>query len=108
MEKVDEVLKVDSIKGFTVRQKYEKLHNFVKNLIGEDQAAEMFGSSNLSEIDLSELTIAVKKVVHAYDKPIDDYDSEISRSKLDSVPLDKILSMTKATQSMANIQMLKK
>lgn len=108
MEKVDEVLKVDSIKGLTVRQKFEKLHNFVKNLIGEDQAAEMFGSSNLSEIDLSELTIAVKKVVHAYDKPIDDYDSEISRSKLDSVPLDKILSMTKAAQSMANTQILKK
>ena len=30
MEKMDEVLKVDSVRGYSVRQKFEKLYSFVK------------------------------------------------------------------------------
>lgn len=107
-EKLDEVLKVDSIKGLTVRQKFEKLHRFIMDLVGEEQAAEIFGSSNLAEIDLSELTIAMKKIVDAYDKPIDDYDAQKTKDKLNDIPIERIISMTKAAQSMANAQMLNK
>ena len=59
-------------------------------------AEEMFGSDNISEIDLSELTLAVKKIVAAYDKPITDYDAEMARQKFDNVPIEKIVSLTKA------------
>lgn len=81
MEKIDEVLKVDSIAGLSVKQKFEKLHNFIKNLVGEENAEEMFGSSNLSEVDLSELTIAVRKVIQSYDKPVADYENEVNKAK---------------------------
>lgn len=108
MEKIDEVLKVDSIAGLSVKQKFEKLHNFIKNLVGEENAEEMFGSSNLSEVDLSELTIAVRKVIQSYDKPVADYENEVNKAKWDTLPIDKIISMSKAAQSMANAQMLKK
>lgn len=108
VEKMDEVLKIDSVKGLSVKQKFEKLHGFVKGLAGEEQAAEMFGSADLAEIDLSELTLAVKKIVDAYDKPISDYDAEKSLQRLNQLPIDKILSMTKAAQSMANAQALQK
>ena len=107
-EKIDEILKIDSVKGYSVRQKFEKLHVFVKKLAGEEQAAEMFGSSNLSEIDLSELTLAVRKVVDAYERPIADYDMEQQKEKLSMIPMEKIVSMTKAAQSVANLQMMKK
>lgn len=107
MSKVDEVLKVDATRG-TVRQKFEKLHKFMIELVGEEAAKEMFGAEKLDEIDLSELTLAVKKVVDAYDKPINDYDMEKQREKFDSLPIDKVVSMTKAAQSMANLQLVKK
>lgn len=101
MEKLDDVLKVDQIKGLTVKQKFEKLHAFVKGLVGDGNAEEMFGSDNISEIDLSELTLAVKKIVAAYDKPITDYDAEMARQKFDNVPIEKIVSLTKAAQTVS-------
>ena len=108
MEKLDDVLRVDSVKGLTVKQKFEKLHAFVKDLVGEDNASEMFGTDNQSEIDLSELTLAVKKVVSAYEKPIADYDAEIARKKFDNVPIEKIVSLTKAAQTVSAQQANKK
>ena len=71
--KLDEVLRTDSIRGLSVRQKYEKLHVFVKELIGEEGAKEVLGTDNLDDVDLSELTITVRKIVDAYEKPITDY-----------------------------------
>ena len=108
MEKLDDVLKVDQIKGLTVKQKFEKLHSFVKGLVGDSNAEEMFGSDNISEIDLSELTLAVKKIVSAYDKPINDYDAEMARQKFDNVPIEKIVSLTKAAQTVSAQQAHKK
>ena len=104
VEKLDEVLKVDSVKGLTVRQKFEKLHIFVKGLVGEDVAREMFGSDSLSEIDLSELTLVVKQVADAYEKPIADYDAEKSYSKLNGLPIDKIVSLTNAASKALAMQ----
>lgn len=108
MEKIDDVLKVDQIKGLTVKQKFEKLHAFVKDLVGDSNAEEMFGSDNISEIDLSELTLAVKKIVAAYDKPINDYDAEMAKQKFDNVPIEKIVSLTKAAQTVSAQQAHKK
>ena len=108
MEKLDDVLKVDQIKGLTVKQKFEKLHSFVKGLVGDSNTEEMFGSDNISEIDLSELTLAVKKIVAAYDKPITDYDAEMARQKFDNVPIEKIVSLTKAAQTVSAQQAHKK
>lgn len=108
VEKIDKVLKLDETKGLSVKQKYEKLHGFVKEMTGEESAAEMFGSSNLAEIDLSEVTLAARKIIDAYEKPVNDYEMEKQKEKLDAVPIDKIISMTKAAQSIANMQMMKK
>lgn len=103
MEKLDDVLKVDSVKGLSLRQKFEKLHNFVKDVVGEENAKEIFGSDNIGEIDLSEVTLAVKKIADAYDKPIKDYDSEKMQKAFDGIPMEKIISMTKAADKMATM-----
>lgn len=108
VEKIDDILKVDSVKGYSVRQKFEKLHGFVKEMVGEDNAAEMFGASTLSEIDLSEITLAVKKVIDAYEKPINDYDIEKRKEKLSTIPFEQINMMTKAAQTVNSAQMMKK
>ena len=98
VEKIDEVLKVDSTKGYSVRQKFEKLHVFVKDIVGEETAREMLGSDNITEIDLSELTLLVRRIIDAYDSPIAAYDAEKSRVKLEGLPIDKIISVAKAAE----------
>lgn len=108
MDKLDEGLKVDSRPNLTVRQKYEKLHSFVKELLGEENAKELFGSDNLSEIDLSELSLTVLKINDAYDQPLADYRMDKMRESMSSIPTEKIVSLTKSVQSIANAQNLTK
>jgi len=106
--KLDEVLKTDAIRGLSVRQKYEKLHEFTKDVLGEEKAKEVLGTDNLDEIDLSELTITVRKIVDAYEKPITDYQMEKNREKLAGLPIKQIESITKAAGVAANMEMLNK
>lgn len=102
-DRLDEVLKVDSIKGLSLRQKYEKLHSFIGELVGNDNLKEMFGSDKLEEIDLSELTLIINMVVDAYDKPINDYNVQKTRDRLNSLPLDKLVSTVNAAEKAVNM-----
>lgn len=100
VEKLDDVLRVDST-NLKVKQKFEKLHAFVKGIVGEDAAKEMFGSDDLSEIDLSELTITVKKINDAYEAPVNEYSSDRMSCALDNLPIDKVVQMSKMIESMS-------
>ena len=106
--KLDEVLKVDSVRGLSIRQKYEKLHVFVKDVLGEDAAREILGTENLDEVDLSELTIAVRKIIDAYEKPITEYQMEKNREKLAGIPMKQIEALTKAASTATNMEMFHK
>lgn len=108
MEKLDDVLKVDTVKNLSVRQKYEKLHNFVKDTVGIENAAEMFGSNNISEIDTSEISLAVLKIRDAYDEPINDYNMKRSMHKLNGLPVDKITQLVKGMDAVANSKVMGK
>ena len=104
--KLDEVLKVDSIKGLSVRQKFEKLHVFSKDILGKENTNEILGTDNLEEIDLSELTIVVRKIVDAYEKPISDYQAERNREQLSRLPLAQLESITKVVDVASNMEKL--
>ncbi|MBR5596483.1 MAG: hypothetical protein IKW30_03655 [Lachnospiraceae bacterium] len=104
--KLDEVLKVDSIKGLSVRQKFEKLHVFSKDILGKENTNEILGTDNLEEIDLSELTIIVRKIVDAYEKPISDYQAERNREQLSRLPLQQLESITKVVDVASNMEKL--
>lgn len=107
MEKLDEVLKVDSSK-LSTRQKFEKLHRFVKEIVGEENAQEMLGTDNLNEMDVSDLTLAILKINDAYERPISDYQTDKMRESIDSIPTEKIASLTKSVQTITNAQNLAK
>ena len=104
--KLDEVLKVDFIKGLSVRQKFEKLHVFSKDILGKENTNEILGTDNLEEIDLSELTIVVRKIVDAYEKPISDYQAERNREQLSRLPLQQLESITKVVDVASNMEKL--
>lgn len=90
MEDLDSALSIDKNKSLSLREKYGYLHEFVKRMVGEERARECFGSDLLDEIDLSDLTIAVRKIHDAYDKPIAEYEAGKMQEKFKSIPLEKI------------------
>lgn len=100
MEELDRVLKVDSNKGLSLREKYVQLHEFIKQMLGEDNAKECLGSGDLDEIDLSELAITVSKIHAAYDKPVEEHALRDMRERLGRVPMDKVTPMINAIDSM--------
>lgn len=102
MNKLDEVLKVDNLK-IKARQKFEKLHEFVKDILGEANAKEILESDNLDEIDLSDLSITVLKINDAYNKPLNDYKMEKMRATLNSAQIDKINNLVNSATAMANL-----
>lgn len=106
-EKLDKAMKVDSVKGLTIRKKYELLHETIKGFVGEENAAEMFGTANLDEIDLSELAVVVLSINDAYEKPMNDYQTDRMRERIGSIPLEKIASITKTAQAVSNMQVMK-
>lgn len=108
MENLDQVLKVDENRSLSISQKYSKLHDFVKKTAGEEGAKEMFGSDDLSAIELSELTLAVRKIIDAYDKPIKEYEAEKARMALNNASIEKIIAMSKAAEKITAIQPQKK
>ena len=101
---LDEILKIDSIKGLSIRQKYEKLHVFMKEIIGDDATKEILGTSNLDDVDLSELTISVRKIIDAYEKPIADYQIERNREQLSRLPLQQLETITKVADKAKNME----
>ena len=100
--KLDDVLKVDNL-NIKARQKFEKLHEFVKDILGEANAKEILGSDNLDEIDLSDLSIGVLKINDAYNKPLNDYKMEKMRATLNSAQIDKINNLVNSATAMANL-----
>ena len=51
--KLDEVLKTDAIRGLSVRQKYEKLHEFTKDVLGEETAKEVMAKDSTKAVMLA-------------------------------------------------------
>ena len=101
--KLDEILRIDSIKGLSIVEKFERLHVFAKEILSEENTKEILGTDKLEEVDLSELTILVRKIVDAYEKPISDYQAERNRTQLSKLPLQQLESITKVASSMEKL-----
>lgn len=100
VEEMDKVAQIDSVKGLSIREKFKKLYDFIVSLVGKENAVEILGSEKLDEVDLSEVTLTFKKILDAYEKPLDDYEIEKSNSKFSNYPLDKIVELAKVAKDM--------
>jgi len=99
MEKIEALQRDDTRKDLSIREKYKKVHVFVVDILGKDVAKELLGTDKLDEMDLSALTITAKKIIDAYDKPLEDYNRSKVQQTIDEIPLDKVTELIKATDS---------
>ena len=99
MEKIEALQRDDTRKDLSIREKYKKVHMFVVDILGKDVTKELLGTDKLDEMDLSVLTITAKKIIDAYDKPLEDYNRSKVQQTIDEIPLDKVTELIKATDS---------
>jgi hypothetical protein len=101
VEEMDKVAQIDNVKGIGIRDKFKALFDFISNLVGKENAKEILGSDKLDEVDLSEVTLAFAKIKDAYDKPLEDYNTDKSFQKLNSIPTDKIVQLASVANQMS-------
>ena len=100
VEEMDKVAQIDNVKGLGIRDKFKALFDFIGGLVGKEAAKEILGSDKLDEVDLSEVTLTFAKIKDAYDKPLEEYNSEKSFQKLNSLPIEKIVQLADVAKSM--------
>ena len=98
VEKIEELMKADTNKNLSIREKYKKLHSFVIDMLGKENAKEILGGDKLDDLDLSVLTITCRKIVDAYEKPIEEYSNGKIQQTLEDIPLDKVTELLKVAE----------
>ena len=100
VEEMDKVAQIDNVKGLGIRDKFKALFDFIGGLVGKEAAKEILGSDKLDEVDLSEVTLAFKKIMDAYEKPLEDYMTEKSQRALSGIPVADIVELAKVEREM--------
>lgn len=104
VEKLDEAMKVDTRSDLNIRAKFQVLFDTVKDLLGAQSAEEALGADNLEAVDLSNVTLAFRNIVDAYDKPVADYEAKRTREKLSNTQVDQVVKIAQAAQMMQNLK----
>lgn len=90
VEAMDTVVQLDQDDSLSTRQKYQHIMDFEREILGEKAVEEIFGSNDIDQVDLSEVILAFRKIVDAYNKPVQDYERGISLEAFNQLPLDKL------------------
>ena len=99
-EQMEKVIETDKAVGIGIREKFNTVFSYEKDVLGADAVKEILGSDNLDEVDLSEVTILFNKIHDAYNKPITDYKLSKSREALNALPIDKVVELAKAANEL--------
>ncbi|MGF0064257.1 hypothetical protein ACQRCQ_03150 [Lachnospiraceae bacterium SGI.085] len=105
-ERIDKIDDDNEKKLLPKRKKYENMFAFVKDMVGEDAAKEIFETDDLSridDIDLCTITISYLGIVDAYSKAIRDYQMDDSESAINNEVLGKVISLAKSVETIQNV-----
>lgn len=97
-EKIEHAGSVDGMAGLSTREKYKIVLDCIIDLLGQDAVKEALGSAKLTEVDLSEVTLTFRKIVDAYNKPLEEYNANTNRAALDNLPIDQIVALADASK----------
>lgn len=100
-EALEQTAKVDEL-NIPTREKYRKVLDCVISLLGKEAVVEALGSTDLNEVDLSEVTIAFRKIVDAYNRPAQDYVNASGRGALEGMPLQEMTALANAATQILN------
>lgn len=101
-ELLDSVAKVDS-QDIPVRDKYRRILDCIKSLVGEGHTEDIFGTNDMNEMDLSEITLAFRKIIDAYNKPMQDYIGNSGRAAFEALPIKEMTQLANATAQIERV-----
>ena len=102
-EDLDLIFKLDTT-NLPNREKYKKMIEFIAKLVGQEAIEEIFGTEELDEMDLNDITLAIFKVRDAYENPLANYQAEKSSEALSQIPLDKLQSISKLMDTASKVK----
>lgn len=100
-EMLDKAADVDKLK-ISTRDKYKRVLDCIVAIIGQENTAEALGSTDLNELDLTDITITFRKIVDAYNKPVQDYVNASGFGALSSFPIEELTKLATAATQVVN------
>lgn len=100
-EMLDKAADVDKLK-ISTRDKYKRVLDCIVAILGQDNTAEALGSTDLNELDLTDITLTFRKIVDAYNKPVQDYVNASGFGALSSFPIEELTKLATAATQVVN------
>lgn len=100
-EMLDKAADVDKLK-IPTRDKYKRVLDCIVAILGQENTAEALGSTDLNELDLTDITITFRKIVDAYNKPVQDYVNASGFGALSSFPIEELTKLATAATQVVN------
>ena len=69
--RMDQINK-DNAGNLPDEKKYRNMYLFIKEMLGEDVAKEIFGTDDLDEMDLNEILVCYLGIANDYSKPVEE------------------------------------
>ena len=100
-EMLDKAADVDKLK-ISTKDKYKRVLDCIVAILGQENTAEALGSTDLNELDLTDITITFRKIVDAYNKPVQDYVNASGFGALSSFPIEELTKLATAATQVVN------
>lgn len=102
VEKLDGVVALDKNPRMNTRDKYQSILNLEEELLGKSNLEEILGATSLDDVDLSEVVITFRKIVDAYNKPVQEYDRAVSTEAFNRIPVEKLNQLATLVKAIPN------
>lgn len=103
-EQLEAVLRVDHAPGASLREKFQKTMGCLVDLMGREAVEDALGSADIDKVDVNEITLAFRKIVDAYNKPLEEYNTSQGLGALAQLPIDKILALADAAKQVSQME----
>lgn len=103
--KIESINKNNQNTSISFETNYRNMLTFVKDLIGEDGAKEIFECTDFNDMDLNDIAVAYFSIVSAYEKPIQEMTSEenmINISDKDRELVESLIKNAGSIEKLAN------
>ena len=102
VEKLDGVVALDKNPRMNTRDKYQSILNLEEELLGKSNLEEILGATSLDDMYLSEVVITFRKIVDAYNKPVQEYDRAASTEAFNRIPVEKLNQLATLVKAIPN------